>query len=425
MTSIHDSATTETAALRVAMLSMHTSPLAQPGDGDAGGMNVYIANVSRALADAGVHVDCYTLDTSGEQGTSDTADAVSIRSVELNGCSVHTVHLPEVVGAIKEQLPAHIEAWADAIRDHVSGADVIHSHYWLSGIAGLHLAKDLGIPLVHTMHTIGEVKNEHSAADAPIEPQVRIDAESRLGAEAARLTANTVDELADLTRFCGAAESRIAIVTPGVDDRVFNPGARNGARQNFEFSDDDFVATFVGRLQRHKGPNVAIAAVATFLDREPAMRARTRLIICGGASGLAGFSRDDLQSMAEAQGIGSNTSFVDPLPPIELTRLYAASDVLLMPSVTESFGLVAMEAQACGTPVIATANGGLLATVVDGTTGLLVASRDAATWADAIKHIADLNARRSMSTAAAAHASQFTWQRTAEQLLEVYRAVRV
>lgn len=435
--------------LRVAMLSMHTSPLAQPGHGDAGGMNVYIANAARALSQLGVHVDCYTLDTSVGDGliahtegasvpaTTEPrlpAGANSVRTTTVDGLTVNSIRLPAAAGATKEDLPSFIELWADAVAAHMmadaanlgdESTVILHSHYWLSGIAGLRIGNAARIPLVHTMHTIGAVKNARrliagDATNTAAEPQARIDAERELAQAADHLTANTAAEREELAEFCGADAARVSVVTPGVDPTVFNPGDRAAARSKFAMARGDFVVAFVGRLQPHKGPDLAIAAVADLLIRQPQLRDRTHLLICGGASGTTGFTRSDLAAAAAAAGIGGSTTFIDPLPPAELADLYRASDVLLVPSISESFGLVAMEAQACGTPVVASAEGGLLAAVADGRSGCLVTSRQPADWSTAIGGLVDPLVWQKMSAAAVAHAAQFTWRNTAIQLLEIY-----
>ncbi|MEY5145303.1 MAG: hypothetical protein RL745_672, partial [Actinomycetota bacterium] len=276
---------------------------------------------------------------------------------------------------------------------------------------------------VHTMHTIGAVKNEQTKASNADEPTMRTEAELRIGREANVVTANTSAEEAELVRLCGVEPQRITVVPPGIDVDIFNPTARISARQIMRIEPETFVISFVGRLQPHKGPDLAIAAVAEFLSLNPHMRSFTRVFICGGVSGAAGFSRQELSALADSRGIGSQVEFIAPVPPAELASLYGASDVLLVPSVSESFGLVALEAQACGTPVIATAQGGLLTSVADGLTGVLVPTRNPDEWADAIGQLADRAIRSPMSAAAADHARMFTWARTADHLLKAYRAV--
>ena len=441
---------------RLAILSMHTSPLTQPGTGDAGGMNVYIAKSAAALAELGVDIDIYTLEAARHCASDITTDsdprcddtiwhttimgsvvdaahevsdavaavprAVVPRAVVPRAVvRVHALSLAGTDGVSKEDLPAHIDAWADAVAAHIGDAQVLHSHYWLSGLAGLRIARSLNLPLVHTMHTIAAVKNAHADAGDVVEPASRVRGEELIATNANQLTANTGLEAADLVTFCGAAADTISLAPPGVDLSTFAPGDMVEARQQLGLPKDAFVITFIGRLQRHKAPDLAIRALAALRAVDPILARRAVLVICGGRSGTAGYTVESLAQIALELGVLEQIHFMEPMPPAGVAILYQASDVVVMPSASESFGLVALEAQACGTPVIATAVGGLTMAVADGSSGFLIDSREPVVWAKAISRLAAPQLREQMSQSARSHASHFTWQGTAQLLLNAYQ----
>jgi len=436
---------------RLAILSMHTSPLTQPGTGDAGGMNVYIAKSATALAELGVDIDIYTLEAAGHCASGITTDsdprcdeviwhttimgsgidaahevsdavaAVPRAVVPRAVVRVHSLSLAGTDGVSKEDLPAHIDAWADAVAAHIGDVQMLHSHYWLSGLAGLRIARSLNLPLVHTMHTIAAVKNAHADAGDVVEPASRVRGEELIATTANQLTANTGLEAADLVTFCGAAADTISLAPPGVDLSTFAPGDMVEARQQLGLPKDAFVITFIGRLQRHKAPDLAIRALAALREVDPILARRAVLVICGGRSGTAGYTVESLAQIALELGVLEQIHFMEPMPPAGVAILYQASDVVVMPSASESFGLVALEAQACGTPVITTAVGGLTMAVADGSSGFLIDSREPVVWAQAISRVAAPQLREQMSQSARSHASHFTWQRTAQLLLNAYQ----
>lgn len=408
---------------RVAVLSVHTSPLDQPGTGDAGGMNVYIVEIARRLARAGVEVEIFTRATSSE-----TPQVVEMAP----GVQVRHVVAGPFEGLAKEDLPAQMCAFTHGVlRAEASRPqgfyDLIHSHYWLSGQVGW-LAKDRwGVPLVHTAHTLAKVKNSLLADGDRPEPRLRIIGEEQVTAEADRLVANTPAEAKDLIERYDADPGRVTVVEPGVDLGVFNPtadawAAKIAARSRLGLPSDGHLVAFVGRIQPLKAPDVLLCAVADLIRRAPHLAGRLTTVIAGGPSG-SGLDRPSaLIELASSLGISAAIRFLPPLPAPDLADLYRAADLVAVPSFSESFGLVALEAQACGTPVVAAAVGGLVTAVRDGVSGVLVEGHAPADWARVIGRLLDEPARREcLAAGAVAHAHNFSWDRTATSLLAVYR----
>jgi D-inositol-3-phosphate glycosyltransferase len=397
---------------------VHTSPLDQPGTGDAGGMNVYVLEVSRRLAEMGVAVDVFTRATSSAlPPVVEAAPGVLVR---------HVVAGP-YEGLDKNDLPAQLCAFTSEVlrveAQHEPGwYDLVHSHYWLSGQVGRVARARWGVPLVHSAHTLAKVKNASLAdGDAP-EPLGRLVGEDRVAAEADRLVASTADEARQLTLLYGARPGQVVTVPPGVDLELFRLGDASTARTRLGVPPDDVVLLFVGRIQPLKAPDVLLRAVPHLLDRVPGLRGRLRVLVVGGPSG-SGLDRPEaLQKLAASLGIADLVRFSPPAPPERLADFYRAADVTVVPSHSESFGLVALESQACGTPVVAAAVGGLPTAVADGVSGLLVDGHDPAGFAAALAPVVTLPALRAeLSRGARAHAERFSWQRTAEGLLAAYR----
>ncbi|MBB5840395.1 D-inositol-3-phosphate glycosyltransferase [Kribbella italica] len=403
---------------RVAMISLHTSPLDQPGTGDAGGMNVYVVELSKRLAGLGIAVDIFT------RATSSALPA----KVELGpGVTVRNVAAGPYEGLAKNELPAQLCTFAravlraEAIREP-GYYDVIHSHYWLSGQVGL-LARDRwAVPLVHTMHTMAKVKNASLAEDDVPEPPARLLGEEQVVEAADRLLANTDDEAKELIGLYGAQPAKVEVVCPGVDLEMFSPGDQAAARRTVGVREDAIVLAFVGRIQPLKAPDLLIRAAARMLDRDPALRERLVVAIIGGPSGNGMEHPEAHAELARRLGVDDVTRFVKPMARAGLADWYRAASVVCVPSYSESFGLVALEAQACGTPVVAASVGGLTTAVRDGVTGLLVPGHGVGEFADALARIAtDPAARESMSKAAVEHARAFGWEQTAEKTLAAYR----
>ncbi|MFD1815079.1 D-inositol-3-phosphate glycosyltransferase [Rhodococcus gannanensis] len=401
---------------RVAVLSVHTSPLAQPGTGDAGGMNVYVLQSAIELARRGVEVEIFTRATS-------SADAPVVEAAP--GVLVRNVVAGPFEGLDKHDLPTQLCAFtAGVLREeahHEPGHyDLIHSHYWLSGQVGW-LARDRwGVPLVHTAHTLAAVKNASLAEGDTPEPAARQIGEQQVVAEADRLITNTADEASQLVDIYGAARDRIDVVAPGADLTRYRPGDRAAARAELGVDPHELVVTFVGRIQPLKAPDVLLKAAAELHEREPGMP--LRVLVVGGPSGTGLERPDSLIELAAELGISARVTFLPPQQPDRLVQVYRASDVVAVPSYSESFGLVALEAQASGTPVVAADVGGLGVAVSGGHSGLLVTGHDARDWADSLRTIlVDDDLRAKLARNAPVHAANFSWEHTADGLLDSYR----
>ncbi|MDG4768185.1 D-inositol-3-phosphate glycosyltransferase [Solwaraspora sp. WMMD406] len=409
---------------RIATLSVHTSPLDQPGTGDAGGMNVYIVEVSRRLAEAGVDVEIFTRATAGGvPPVVEMAPGVRVRQV----ISGPLEPLP------KEDLPAQLCAFtAGVLRAEAARApgyyDLIHSHYWLSGQVGWLAKERWGVPLVHTAHTLAKVKNARLADGDRPEPAARIVGEEQVVAEADHLVANTRTEAGELIDWYGAGADRVSVVEPGVDLDRFRPAvagqeaaARLAGRRRFGLPEQGHLIAFVGRIQPLKAPDVLLRAVSALRRRDPGTAADLTVVIAGGPSGTGLDRPSALIELARSLGIDDLVRFLPPLGGPDLPALFQAADLVAVPSYNESFGLVALEAQACGTPVVAAAVGGLITAVRDGRSGVLVDGHDPDDWAAAIGNLLGTpRLRRRLSLGAVRHARQFSWARTAAGLLTVY-----
>jgi D-inositol-3-phosphate glycosyltransferase len=401
---------------RVAMISLHTSPLDQPGTGDAGGMNVYVVELARQLAARGTAVEIYTRATSSALPT--TVEAYP-------GVLVHHVHAGPFEGLTKQELPGQLCVFAREVlraeARHAQGwYDVIHSHYWLSGQVGALVRDRWGVPLVHSMHTMAKVKNEALAEGDTPEPEGRVIGEEQVVEAADMLIASTDIEAKQLINLYDADPARLEVVHPGVDLSVFAP--RDGARSRLGVPGDAVVAMFAGRIQPLKAPDILLRAVALLLEQDPGLRSRLVVPVVGGPSGTGLEHPESLAQLADALGLADVVRFVPPVAQTELADWYAAATLVCVPSYNESFGLVAVEAQSVGTPVVAAAVGGLPTVVRDGVSGLLVEGHDPAEYADAIRRIVDQpRLRADLSVGAVEQARLFTWERTADQTVEVYR----
>ncbi|MBD0861848.1 D-inositol-3-phosphate glycosyltransferase [Gordonia sp. zg691] len=402
---------------RVALISVHTSPLAQPGTGDAGGLNVYVWQTAIRLARRGVEVEIFTRATS-------STDAPTVAAAP--GVTVRHVVAGPFEGLDKRDLPAQLCAFtAGVLRAEAAQApghyDVIHSHYWLSGQVGW-LARDRwGVPLVHTAHTLAAVKNAALADGDTAEPQLRVIGEQQVVGEADRLVANTETEAAELLSMYDAAGERIDVVTPGADLDCYTPGSSSAARAALGLDPDETIVTFVGRIQPLKAPDLLVSAAAPLIAEAAATGRKLRVLVVGGPSG-SGLQRPTaLMEQVAALGISDSVTFLPPQPSDRLVQVYRASDVVAVPSHSESFGLVAIEAQACGTPVIAANVGGLGVAVADGRTGVLVNGHAVGDWTNALeKLLAQPDLLRELGQNARLHAEQFSWEHTVDQLIESY-----
>ncbi|WP_182357938.1 D-inositol-3-phosphate glycosyltransferase [Tomitella gaofuii] len=401
---------------RVAVLSLHTSPLNQPGTGDAGGMNVYVLETARELARRGVEVEIFTRATRSDlPPVEEAAPGVLVRNVVAGPFE----------GLDKRDLPTQLCAFTAGVlraeAQHAPGYyDLVHSHYWLSGQVGW-LARDRwAVPLVHTAHTLAAVKNAALAAGDVPEPLSRRIGEQQVVAEADRLVANTAEERRQLIAIHDADPDRVDVIAPGADLRRYRPGDTAAARAELGLNPAETVVTFVGRIQPLKAPDVLVRAAARVLEQEP--ETNLRVLVVGGPSGSGLRRPESLMALAAELGIAHRVTFLPPQPPDRLAQVYRASDVVAVPSHSESFGLVAIEAQACGVPVVAARVGGLGVAVRDGETGILVDGHGIDRWAAALESlIRQPRLRARMAAAAPRHAAAFSWSHTAEGLRSTYR----
>jgi D-inositol-3-phosphate glycosyltransferase len=303
--------------------------------------------------------------------------------------------------------------------------DVIHSHYWLSGKVAMPAAKELGIPLVHTMHTMARVKNLNLAEGESPEPMIRVQGETQVVAAANALIANTDAEAASLVSLYDSCPDIVHVVSPGVDLFTFTPGeSRSAARELAGLPHDALVVSFVGRIQPHKGPEVLIRATSELVKHSPLLRHKLVVNVMGGASGASTDEVDRLKELTTWLGIDDVVRFEPPVARQDLAQWYRAADLVVVPSYSESFGLVALEAQACGTPVVATAVGGLRTAVADGISGVLVDGHDPKAWSSVIARLLQEPQRRVLlSMGAIEHASHFGWDTTARGTLDIYDLV--
>lgn len=406
---------------RVALLSVHTSPLEQPGEGDGGGLNVYVLEVSRRLAASGVDVDVFTRATAPDQPASVEVD-VPAGDGRL---TVHRIVAGPARPVAKEALANHLCAFALALQRHPTAGthDLVHAHYWLSGWVGRRVAARWGVPFVQTFHTLGALKNASLAPGDVPEPALRLAAEQRIAAAADRVLGLTCGEAGLLHRAYRLSGARIGVVPAGVDLDLFDPAPRPQDPAVLEAVGESApgpLLLFVGRLQPLKGPDVAVRTLAEVRRQVPT----ARLLVVGGVSG-SGDGRSDpdaLAALARELGVEAAVRIVPALPQRSLAALYRRADVVLAPSRSETFGLVALEAQASGTPVVAARVAGLAYVVGRG--GTLVDGHEARDHAAAVvRYLADDETRVRAARAGVRAAAASSWERTAQRLLAVYADV--
>jgi D-inositol-3-phosphate glycosyltransferase len=388
------------------MLSVHTSPLAQPGTGDGGGMNVYVRSLASALVAAGVECDVITRAEHPEQPP--------VVEVEPGFRVVHVEAGPRAP-VPKDHLPDLVDDLAVAAREWIvasEGVDTLHANYWVSGAVAHVLKHELDLPMVATFHTLTHVK---TAAGVDDDPAVRAQLEEDIVRCADGLVASTPQERDQLVHAYGADPDRIEIIPAGVDHGTFSAGDRDVARRRLRLADRPTLL-FVGRIQPLKGVDVAVRCLASVSDP------RAQLVVVGGPSGADGAAElDRVQKLVADLGLADRVQFVAPQRHEFLAAYYRAADVVLVPSRTESFGLVALEAAACGTPVVAADVGGLRSLVDDGHTGFLVASRDAGDYASRVDLLLrDPRRAAEMGVSAAARSGRYTWSITAARLRRLY-----
>jgi D-inositol-3-phosphate glycosyltransferase len=415
--------------VRIVLLSLHTSPAAQPGTGDAGGLNVYVSHTAAHLVRAGHAVDIITADPAAEHTAAvDLDEGVRLHILAVDATTKD--EMGEEAGAIARRIAADPE-----LGPLVSGADVVWAHYWVSGLVACDLRALAGTPapppgpdpahhpaLAMSFHTIAAVK-DRDLGEAR-EPALRLDAELRIAREADLLVANTASEAADMRELLHADPARIRVVPPGVDTATFRPGPLQDARRAVGMESVDLLVLGVGRMQHVKGTDILLEALAQLATTEPVLAARTRVVMLGGASGEADATR--LQERAAASAAGGLVEFRDPVPASVLADWYRAADLVVVPSRSESFGFVAAEAVASGTPVLASQVGGLAHIVRPGVSGVLVADRSPYTWAGAIAALlADPGLRSRLAVGATRMRDELSWETAEAGMLDVLTELAV
>jgi D-inositol-3-phosphate glycosyltransferase len=392
---------------RVAMLSVHSSPLAQPGAGDGGGMNVYVRSLASNLARAGVPCDVLT--------RADHAEQPAVVEVERGFRVVHLAAGP-AAPVPKRELPELVDAFVDAALGFFAAEhaayDVLHANYWISGAVGHRLKHELDLPLVATFHTLDRVKAEAGVGD---DPETRARVEGEIVKCADLMIAATDEEREQLVTLYGAERDRVEVVPPGVDHQLFVPGDRAAARRELRLDPEGRVLLYVGRIQPLKGADLAVRCLAE-LDPD------VSLLVVGGPSGAGGEAEVlGLRELVADLDLDDRVQFVPPQPHERLVAYYQAADVCVVPSRTESFGLVALEAAACGTPVVAADVGGLSSVVDDGRTGFLVAGRAVTDYAAPVQVLlSDAELARAMGANALARSGRYMWSIAAARLRRLY-----
>lgn len=409
--------------MNIAMISYHTCPLATLGGKDTGGMNVYVRDVTRFLGQRGVHVDVFTR----------SQDEHIPHVLHDLGYGNRVVHIPAgpEVPLPKKELVKYLGEFAEGIKQFALEKgiryDLIHSHYWMSGIAAEMLKAEWGVPIVHMFHTLGLMKNRIARSPAEMEGEYRIGGERRVLQIADRIIAATPAERAQLQFLYHASDSKITVIPPGVDTSRFYPIPKEEAREiiGIPGNDDDRLLLFVGRIEPLKGLDTLIHAIALMREQGVQCRVPHYLAVVGGDPHASGENLSDemarLQALREELGLNELVLFLGKRAQDTLPYYYSAADVLIMPSHYESFGMVALEAMACGTPVVASQVGGLAFLVQDGQTGFVVPDGDPSPLSERLTLLlTDSNLRQKLGQQAALYARQYAWEKIIDQILDVY-----
>ena len=399
-------------SLRVAMLSVHTCPLAALGGKETGGMNVYVRELSRELGRMGLAVDVFT-----------RSQDPTIRRVVSLGEGARVIHLPAGVQAPmpRERVYEHLDEFVDRMDAWrlASGIeyDLVHAHYWLSGVVGLALRERWGVPVLQMFHTFGRFKNGAARRRVDLEPSVRLDEEQRIVRTVDGLVAASVVERRALVTDYGADPSRTTVIPCGVDTELFRPGDRERAQARVNSGEGPLVL-YVGRIAPIKGLETLLDAVAQLRARGSAVRL---LIVGGEADEPAAGHEAEIRRRVDTLGLRSAVRFAGAQPQEALRDYYVAADVTVLPSYYESFGMVALEAMACGSPVIGSRVGGLTTTVRDGVTGFLVPDGDARALAERIEAlVGDADLRFRLGREGVQWAARHRWPCVAEAICREY-----
>jgi len=399
---------------RIAVISMHTSPTASLGQNANGGLNVYVREICTAFSERGIATDIFTRKQSIDDPGSEQLAPLS-----------RVIYLPAGNGLDKYSLYGEVPSFAGRIMEFAArddlAYDLLYSHYWLSGEVACLLRPQLATGWAHIAHTLGLVKNRTLAAGARPEPDLRIGVESELAQQASLLIASTADEAQELIEGYGADPRRVNVVPPGVDLAMFQPMDRAEARREVGYGSGRLLL-FVGRLERLKGVEIAIRALGLLRDRR---HDDVRLLILGEDSHEGDESeKERLKAIASEVGVRDRVDFVGSVAHHELPYFYAAADVCVMPSYSESFGLVALEAQACGCPVVASGVSGLRSVVRDEVSGYLIDEHDPAAYAERIGRLLENSElAQQMGRRGRLLAQRFSWTRTADRLEDLFEQV--
>ena len=406
---------------RIAMLSVHTCPLAALGGKETGGMNVYVRDLSRELGRRGIYVDVFT--RSQNPAVPRVSDAL--------GQGGRTIHLPAGPEApydknlVFDHLPEFVEGVKGFAQKEGIAYDLIHSHYWLSGWVARELRKSWGSPIIQMFHTLGRLKNTVAQSEEEREAARRIEVETEIMSFADRIVAATTVEKEQMTQLYGADPARIAVIPCGVDLSLFRPIPTDEARERLDICDRSHVVLFVGRIERLKGIDTLLEAMAIVVRDLPNWQEKICVCIVGGDasedSAMVDKEMQRLQDLRTELGIADLVTFLGAQAQDALPDHYSAADVVVMPSYYESFGMVALEAMACGTPVIASQVGGLSFTVQDGVTGFLAPGQDPPALAKKITLLLENQAlRNKLGAQGIQWARQHSWARIADQVISLY-----
>jgi len=403
---------------RVAIISYHTSPLASLGGAETGGLNVYVRELATELAARGHEVDVFTRRT--EPGSPDVQPLRS-GGVDQQGTRVVQIAAGPQQYEPKTALPDYLGEFVDGVVDHVTRAgleyDVIHSHYWLSGAAGERLKATWDVPHISMFHTLGEVKARARASER--EPEPRIAAETEIARNADRIVVASKDEQQLLVRYYDAEPSRISVVPCGVNLGLFQPIEKNDARRQLGLRDDDRILLFVGRIEPLKGVDILLGAAAQLESESDCF-----VVVVGGDESTRDGEMEHLRALASQLGIAERVSFMGAVDHERLPLFYNAADVCVVPSFYESFGLVALEAMACGTPVVASRVGGLSVAVRDSETGYLIPWRCPEPFAERLELLlGNEELRRRFGQAARQEVERFRWSNVADATEGLYAQV--
>ena len=409
---------------RVAMVSVHACPLAKLGGRDSGGMNVYVRELARDLGARGIEVDVFTRwrerDDPRIQQLGPNARVIHIQSGPIG-------YWPKM--AVYE----HLDEFTEKLIEHAANEgrtyDIVHAHYWLSAKVARTLEARWDVPIVQMFHTLGLVKREVMDEDVDGESDIRIEIEREAVRKSAAIVAASKIELGELRRLYRADTSRVAVIPCGVDPSVFHPVRQADAREKLGRDQCERLILFVGRIEQIKGIDVLLRALGRLFQRYPDLRTDVCLLVIGGALDPGDDAPEtekilELRRLVHEHRLESNVSFVGSRGQEDLALYYAAADVCAVPSLTESFGLVALEAMACGTPVVGTRVGGLQTVIEDGDSGLLVPAGDDEALAEAIARVlSDARLRIHLAHGARDRAEHFTWTRVGDRIADLYDSV--